>query len=335
MSVVDLLRVVGSPFAESTHSVPAEAAHGLYDLARRNRMGLLLLTSLGDDDVPASLVEERAAMIEKSEATIRLIPRVASILVDAGLNYAFFKSIRPYPYTTVDLDVIAFDGDLEPFGEAFAAAGFITLDEGPLSTTFRDPESGIGIDIYDEIGVSKIVYLDKRNLLDHVVDVEVGGGTVRALDPASDLLAIISHSIIKELMYVLSEYYTTLYTLDAMTPGEMDSLVTQARENRLISAASLHLGITATLHQMAHSSIPEKIVDLLEDLGGVRIGDDDRHTEMPMKFSAGSVWRVFFEKAGEPRMRRSLGVQALSLLNPSFALSFIPKFIHQLTRETY
>jgi len=156
VSVVDLLRVVGSPFAESTPFVPAEAAHGLYELARRNRMGLLLLTSLGDS-IPASLEEERASMIEKSEATIRLIPRVASILEGSGLNYSLFKSIRPYPYTTVDLDVIAFDGDLEPFGEAFAAAGFITLEEGPLSTTFRDPESGIGIDIYDEIGVSKIV----------------------------------------------------------------------------------------------------------------------------------------------------------------------------------
>jgi len=335
VSVVDLLRVVGSPFSESTHSVPAEAVHGLYDLARRNRMGLLLLTSLGDDAVPASLEEEMASMIEKSEETIRLIPRVASILVDAGLNYSFFKSIRPYSYTTVDLDIIAFDGDLEPFGEAFTAAGFITLDEGPLSTTFRDPISGIGIDIYDEIGVSKIVYLDKRNLLDHVVDVGIGGGTVRALDPASDLLAIISHSIIKELMYVLSEYYTTLYTLDAMTPGEIESFVAQASENMLISGASLHLGITATLHQMVHGLIPDKIVDLMDALGGIRIGDTDRHTEMPMKYSPGSVWRVFFEKAGEPRMRRSLGVQALSLLNPSFALSFIPKFIHQLTRETY
>ncbi|MBC8224471.1 hypothetical protein H8E65_07785, partial [Candidatus Bathyarchaeota archaeon] len=279
MSVVDLLRVVGSPFAESTHSVPAEDAQGLYELARRNRMGLLLLTSLGDDDVPASLEEERASMIEKSEETIRLIPRVASILQDAGLNYSLFKTIRPYPYTTVDLDVIAFDGDLEPFGEAFTAAGFITLDEGPLSTTFRDPESSIGIDIYDEIGVSKIIYLDKRNLLDHVVDVEVGGpdgsapdlhvvdvevggGTVRALDPASDLLAIISHSIIKELMYVLSEYYTTLYTLDATTPGELDSLVTQASEHRLISPASLRLGISAALHQLAHGLIPENIMDL-------------------------------------------------------------------------
>jgi len=334
VSVVDLLRVVGSPFAESTHSVPAEAAHGLYELARRNRMGLLLLTAFGDL-LPASLVEERASMIEKSVETTRLIPRVASVLEEAGLNYSFFKSIRPYPYTTVDLDVIAFDGDLESFGEAFTEAGFITLDEGPLSTTFRDPESGIGIDIYDEIGVSKIVYLDKRNLLDHVVDVEVGGGTVRALDPASDLLAIISHSIIKELMYVLSEYYTTLYTLDAMTPGEIDSFVAQTSENRLTSAASLHLGITATLHQMAHGLIPETIVDLMDDLRGVQIRDYGRHMEMPMKFSPGSVWKVFLEKAGEPRMRRSLGVQALSLLNPAFALSFIPKFIHQLTRETY
>ena len=118
-------------------------------------MGLLLLTALGDN-IPASLEEERASMKVKSEETIRLIPRVASILEDAGLNYSFFKSIRPYPYTTVDLDIIAFDGDLEPFGEAFTAAGFITLDEGPLSTTFRDPESGIGIDIYDEIGAGNI-----------------------------------------------------------------------------------------------------------------------------------------------------------------------------------
>jgi len=334
VSVVDLLRVVGSPFAEPTHTVPSESAQELYDLARRNRMGLLLLTALGDD-IPASLEEERASMIVKSEETIRLIPRVAMILEDAGLNYSLFKSIRPYPYTTVDLDVIAFDGDLAPFGEAFDEAGFITLDEGPLSTTFRDPDSGIGIDIYDEIGVSKIIYLDKRNLLDHVVDAEVGGGTVKALDPASDLLAIVSHSIIKELMYVLSEYYTTLYTLDVMTLGELDSLVTQASENRLISAASLHLGVTARLHQLAHGLIPDKIVDLMDDLGRVKMGDDGRRLEMPMKFSSGPVWRVFWEKAGERRMRRSLGVQALSLLNPSFALSFIPKFIHQLTRETY
>ena len=153
MSVVDLLKVVGSPFADSTHTVPSEAAQALYDLARRNRMGLLLLTSLSDD-IPASLMDERASMIVKSEETTRLIPRVASVLKDAGLNYSLFKSIRPYPYTTVDLDVIAFDGNLEAFGAAFDAAGFITLDEGPLSTTFRDPESGIGITQSASTGLS-------------------------------------------------------------------------------------------------------------------------------------------------------------------------------------
>jgi hypothetical protein len=335
VSFLDLLRVVGSPFTESAYTVPGEAVHGLYELARRNRMGLLFLTALGESGVPASLEKERASIIEKSEETIRLIKRVALILEDADLNYSFFKSIRPYPYTTVDLDIIAFDGDVESFGKAFTAAGFITLDEGPLSTTFRDPESGIGIDIYDEIGVSKIIYLDKRNLRRHVVDVVVGGGMVKALDPASDLLAVVSHSVLKELMYVLSEYYTTIYTLEAMTAREMRSLVNLSVRNRLSSALSLHLGVSASLHRMAHGVVPDKLYYLLSLFGGDQVAERLNLSDLPMKYPPLTIGEAFIEKLSEPRLRWSIAQQLRYLLNPSSFLSFIPKLYHQLTRETY
>ncbi len=40
-------------------------------------------------------------------------------------------------------------------------SGYRLLKKGPLSSTFRDPDFKMDYDIYDEVGVSNIIYFDQ------------------------------------------------------------------------------------------------------------------------------------------------------------------------------
>lgn len=333
------LRVVGSPFASSSQKPSTEGNSGLYTYAQKNRMSLLCLEALKKLGKLDLLQKEYDKLIGDYAKTERAVCRLSKILDEADIDYAFFKSIRPYQEVTVDIDILIFGSRYKEVIQVFHRAGYTFLGDGPLSTTFRDMEARIDLDIYDEVGVSHIIYLDKDVLANFVGDRKLSNGeVVPSLVPEADLLAVIAHSVVKEQIYVLSEYYTTLYYLAKMKYSALNSFLSLVEKCRMRLAAKTHLGITALLHHLAHGYMPISLMQLLKELDMDRlelVHVQEMGFQMPHKYDFLTIIRALIEKFGEEKARRSLASQTLNMLNLKFTSSVIKMMLHHVSRETY
>ena len=334
-----ILKIIGSPFTISRPELNTVGFSELYYYAEKNRMRLLYLDSVGRLGRIASLERERNMLADRYLETVEAFSRLGKVLGSAGIEYAFFKTIRPYREVTVDMDVLIFNVGVAKVSKILNFAGYRFMNVGPISATFRDDKADLNIDIYDEVGASRMIYLDKDLVRDKVIDKQLPNGeVVRSLDLCAELLAVISHSIVKEHMYVLSEYYTTLYTLAGMNNGDLKLFPTLVEECRLRSSVKTHLGITALLHYKTHNSTPPTLVKLLGELGVdnfefARI--EELKFKMPYKYQLLTIAKAVIEKFGEAKAKRSFAFQASSMLNPQFTSIVIRETIRRRARESY
>jgi len=332
-----ILKITGTPFAKTEKISITEVDPGLLRYAILNRMHLLFLESLTRHYTDLFLGEFRK-LSKRFERVNDTIVNVAEILETNNVEYAYFKSIRPYREVTVDIDVIIFH-DRKKTTQILKDTGLRLLEIGPLSTTLRDETVGINIDLYGEIGVSNIIYMDKQKTLPYVIKTEICKGySVKTLDPVADLLAIISHSIIKEQMYVLSEYFTTIHYLYQMNNQELCRLVETAEEWKLTKAMSTHLSITSLIHMKAHGFIPNQLKKLHKKISYNRREAErirKRDYQIPYKYHPLTVINSFIEKFSEPTASKSFAIQLFKMANPTFATIFINKAFQHLFREKY
>jgi len=342
---IRLLRVVGSPFiseAELEDPPDDHEALRLYYYAARNRMAFLYLTALKKWRELGKLQGIYDDMHRKVVKTDCAFSRVSRILGNAGIQHALFKTIRPYRSTTVDIDVIIFGSDKEyqmSIG-AMKTAGYKELGFGPNSTTIQDPYIGIGVDLYREVAVSKIIYLDKTKLHHHVTENDelVHSDPVATLFPSADLIALIAHSVIKEHMYTLSEYYSTLYFLDRMSSENIRDFVNMTHDNNVVTAARVHLGMTLQLHEAAYGVCPEKLSGIIDKIGidpletsRVRMSHD-----APYKFHILTIAKTLSEKMRkDSKARKSMARQIVSFVDPRFMGEIVKRVLDQISRESY
>jgi len=337
-----LLRIVGSPFMFETESPRNnQEVMSLYYRAVKNRMPLLYLTAIKKWNKLGKLKQTYIDIHGRSQSTYDAMLRLSAILREAAIEYALFKTVRPYLETTVDIDVIILEQgeDYKRSISRMNGAGYERLGHGPNSITFKDPYLNIGVDLYREVAVSQVIYLDKDKIRQHVIEKNIGpnGETIRTLSPPADLIAIIAHSMIKEQMYTLSEYYSTLYFLVQMDSRDLETFIGMIYENALTNSARVHIGITAQLHEIAHGTIPEKIRKILYNLQLDPIEIHRSKTaEAPYKFHILTVGKALWEKIRvEEKARKSISRQIESMLDPSFSKVALSRFIGHVLREAY
>jgi hypothetical protein len=335
---IRLLNIVGSPFISNNSKADENGLDELLEYSKKNRMPLLYLRALkknnGEDEY-----DEKFNMLTKQWADIEeRLRQVIEKLEKNNIGYTTFKSIKPFVEVTVDIDLLIMHSYEETLN-LLIDSGYTLLERGPLSATFRDPLIKIDYDIYNEVGVSYIIYFDKEKVTDQITlrDLRTGG-TIESLNPVTDLLAVIAHSVIKEQMYTLSEYYTTLYYLSEMDESELKSLIEMARDFRLVTAIKAHIGLTHYLHRLVHGEAPwqlEKIISIVGSNGREVRRAKRNQLKMPHKFHAFTMMRAFAEKLGESKTRRSFLKQITMMTDIEFLRDFIPKFLGHLSRESY
>ena len=341
---INLLRTIGSPFiSETKPPKDKREALELYRCATKNRMPLLYLTALKKWKKLGNLEKTYYDMREKCGKTYDAISRVSNVLKKADITHTIFKTIRPYPETTVDIDVLILKSDTEykKSVKALIEAGYKKLGSGPHSTTVRDPHIDIGVDLYQQVAVSQVIYLDKDKIGSCIIEKTTPphGEPARTLSPPADLIAIIAHSVIKEHMYTLSEYYSTLHYLAEMNSEEVLSFTNMTRENAVTHAAKTHVSITATLHKATHGETPRKVKRILNDLG-TDSNETRRLTEnkfkTPHKFQILTVGKALLEKIKQDKTtRKSIAEQMTSMMKPNFTENVIKKIVEHRLRETY
>lgn len=340
-----LLKIIGSPFhSKMNENLPESKQETLklYRLAWKNRIPLLYLMSLREHQNLYDLEPVYKKLLAKSLETHEAMARVSNILEKGHVNYAFFKTVRPYLEKTVDLDILVFNSkvDYEHTVNLLLNKKYQWLGSGPNSVTLYDTYSKIGIDLYRDVAVSHVIYMDieKLRLLTIEKKLSCGNASVRTLSPLADLLALISHSIIKEHLYTLSEYFSTLCFLSQMNDRDLEDFISLVQNNYLEIAAGVHLGITAKLCELAFLQLPMSLRKLTNAIG-MDLFERKRISKSlstPHKFHAATVWRAIWERfIGEEKTRDSVARQVFSMLKPEFAKNVATMAIDHVFRETY
>ena len=353
---IKLLRAIGSPFAsEQKHELPEnnDEALELYNYATKNKIGLAYLESLKDQDKLEEFGLGLKYQEEAKKHNEQLITasRISKLLNSFDVNYAIFKSIMPFPATPNDVDIIHFGSD-----EEYKKAVEITLRSNYMEVKgeadaeqrmFHDARvcehsdhkhDVYDVDLYQKISASYVLYLDKRKLERYVCELNVSNNKLKVLKPETELVTIIIHSIIPEMLCTLFVYYATLYHLERMNSEEISRFIDVAKENNVTFAVRNHCSLIAELHKAAHGFVPEKIEKVLDELGdetNERKNLLKNNFKAPHKYSMSTVIRTLLEKGKEREFRRSAVKQAVYMLNPKLLKWVVKSIIGRRRRETY
>ena len=350
---IELLRIIGSPFVtRRTLTEPKESIE-LYNYAFKNRVALLYLAALKNSGQLKQLRPQYEQLEYRYKETLITVARVAKILDMANIKYAIYKTIRPYPATPNDSDIIFLgpDGAYKQALKVLRNEGYIELCQAPLQVVFSDPR-GIGIakrsksggiyyiDVYKEVAADYFVYLNKDELKKSVISVEIAGyNKVKILTREADLASILVHSVFPEMTYALEVFYTILYYLKEWNKDNLDRFFNFVKSNRIVLPVRANLTVTAILHKEAFGNIPKKLLHVLNKLGGIYLPEIQRIKEKkfktPHKFSLSTFFKTFLYKLGDSSAVKSLGVQVIHMLNPVFALDVFKTLHHMQKKDTY
>ena len=356
-STLKLLRTVGSPFS-SERELPhnSDEALALYNYASKNKIGLTYLEALKSQGSLKKFgleVEYKEEQQKYNELRITA-SRISHRLNSHGINYAVFKSIMPFAVVTNDTDILHLgSGDEYKKAVNVMAQSDYTMiaEEGPvpLQVMFHDTRDGshpilsqkdvYDIDLYREASTSHIVYLDRTKLAKYVTEINVLGEQVKVLKPEADLVAMIVHALLPEVLYTLLVHYATLYYLRDLNSNEFSEFIHIAKENKVIFSVRTHCSITAELHKEAHGFVPDELKEVLDQLG-----DNSREVAIlrrtgfktPHRYSVETFLGAFIEKTKEWRFLRSAVKQTVATtVNPKLAKRVWENLMWRRSRETY
>lgn len=341
---VKLLRTIGSPFLSNKEPFVNDVESSeLYDLAVKNKIPLLYLETLKQqgklNKLKIKYDEECARYLKFLDG----VGKISEILDATDIEYAIFKTIKPYPTVPGDVDIVVL-GNNEGYrkaNEILLEAGYREEEvrvSGPGLPDLVDPEGDIIIDMQDELELSYVIYMDKNKFRGHIVKTKIPSGkAIKTLEPELDLAIVIIHSL-TEYMYLGGEFYTFLYSIARMNKREIDEFVAILDENKITAAAKSFITITAILHEAAFGVIPEKLEYVLDKLGYKKSEAKNiikNNFKMPHRYGVSTVVKVVLEKMGERRFRKSVSVQIVKMLNPMLLKRVISEVIGRQRREYY
>ena len=312
--------------------VPLSKLNSLYHQARMNRIAFYFLSLLHENRLlPRSLIGDYLKLEIRYKRTTEKFIQVSSDLESLGVDFAIFKSLKPYPTTTVDIDTIIFDGFKVAF-DGLLSKGYVLWGYGPESVTLRDPDGVVGIDLYNEIAISKFIYFDKEYLRRFKARVDLNGlGKVMTLSREADLLVTIVHAVMKEWMFTIADHLTITYQLKDI---EFEVLEEMALETLCSKVLYLAVSISNTLHKIISGE------DLVK-FEGNRLSEFElgrlyhNNFKLPHKFHPLTVFQVLLERLHDRRSCRSVISQINYLANKRRARFFLDMLINHLVRTSY
>jgi len=324
-----LVKTVGVPGVCSPVCSPLkiEDFPAFLRLAEKNKIPLLFLRAVAPYLEYPSVSSTLLRYEERYQRTLDLIKFVADLLEQEKISYTIFKTMKPFPYVPSDVDVLLqSDEDLKTVVKTLTAEGCIVLDNDLYGVTMFSPAHEMNIDITIQVAVSGIVYVNKKLLFNHVSEVEFDGKTVRTLEPCVDLLVVTGHSVFKEQMYTLSDYYAFV-----MFPQHWAEASELADKFHLKHALETVLKVTKNITVNAFGSC-NPLTESFDASGITYDSSKSKDFGIPKKYALSAVLVEFSKKiATDPITLSSLSSAFRSFCNPSFYL----KLVEHATREKY
>jgi len=345
-----LIKLIGTPFIESLkQDISDQELLDLYDFAFENRVALLYLTLYRKNDWSHSLEEKYRKLKDREEKTLDVIARLALKLNEFNKdNYIIFKSIKPYPATPNDTDVIWL-GNREAYKKAnqyLLANGYVFHEWAPLQKTYFDEKgkNSIGkgkkggiyyIDFYEEISTDYFAYLNKNILKNYIIRKKINNVEINLLKPEIELAIIMFHNVFPERTFQLEHFFLPLYYF-SKNNFDLNLFITFIKTQHFEYAIKSNLTIIGELHQKHFGFLPYHLVELIKEFGINKYEKNKlvfNDYKLPHMFSPKTFWITFLYKLKDPYSRKSLSVQLLKMLNPIFMIDVLKSIKNRLSEE--
>lgn len=344
------VKICGSPFVEKNGTgYTDKELLKIYDYAFPNRVALLYLT-LHKKQYWAQQLESLYEKLHHRESmTTDVIAAVADKMNKFDKNsYVIFKSLKPYPATPNDTDVL-FLGHKQYYEKAYQFLldqGYLFHEWAPLQRTLYDPR-GVGkigkgkkggtyyIDFYEEISTDYFAYLNKQALTPYITKKEINGVQVNLLQPEPELAIVLFHNVFPERTYQLEHFYLPLYYLK--NPDfDIDLFLQFVRTQKLTEAIKANFTLCRFLHEKYFNFVPDEINYVLDKLGTNKT--ELKHfvasnAKTPYMFSPTLFFKTFFYKTLDFYAFKSLIKQLTKMLNPKFLFDVMKSLKNRLSQK--
>lgn len=323
-----LTRIVGLPSVQPIQFFDLTEADfiRLFPLALKNKVSVLFLEKALELSPESEFLQKTYQIyLKKLVSAKNLIKNVVEVLGRAQVDYAIFKTIKPFPAFGADVDVILFNR--EDFYEAWhslAVHGCRLEGHGPFSATLLNVDSQINVDLHFQIAVSQLVYMDVQLLRAHVVKTKFDGLSVPVLDSSASLVTDATHSIYKEQSLTLSDFYCVISEVVGKSSQQLESMSDLAMKTH----ASLSVKFVLLLaDRLVRNTFHKRIPEISEAADLIQINQVEKkvidsfmsHLEeeftLPYGYSALAVAASFASKiSNDPTMRGTLIGQSLETI---------------------
>lgn len=344
------VKMCGSPFVEKNGKYYTdEELLNIYDYAFPNRVALLYLTQHRKDGWADQLEDWYEKLHQRLLMTTDVIAAVAEKFNSFDPeSYVIFKSLKPYPATPNDTDVL-FMGNKKQYEKAYQYLldqGYLFHEWAPQQRTLYDPR-GVGkigkgkkggtyyIDFYEDISTDYYAYLNKKELIPYIVTKEVNYVPVNLLRPEPELAIVLFHNVFPERTYQLEHFYLPLYYLK--DPNfDKDLFLNFVKSQKLTEAIKVNFTFCSFLHKKHFGFVPKEVDYILK-----RLGDNKaelkrfivNNAKTPYMFSPKLFLKTFLNKSLDPYAFKSLITQLFKMLNPIFFIDVMKSLKNRLSQE--
>ena len=329
--VISSIKLIGIPnMIEPATSLEVDRAIELFPVAKLNKIALLFLESLKFGD-HSTLEAHLSCYRSKHMKTLALTSLVSDLFEEEHIQYAIFKTLKPFPYTPSDIDVLLCSTDeLSNASQILEKKGLRSIEKDFFGLTMFSGEYGLNVDLTTEVAVSGLIYLDKNLLFNHVSQVKVNGFKVQTLSPHADLVTTAAHCMYKEQMYTLSDYYT--FALSSKHYEEALKLAEKAHAKFALETA-LKLTYIITISAFGSgNTLVERLKNSINTFDLNTIIQTRKLLDLPIKYPSYVLLKGLSQKILEdPVSRNSLPKVIKSTIQPKF----FSKLLEHITRKAY
>jgi hypothetical protein len=322
MKIIGMPNIKPAPPKDLTESTLIR----LFPLAIRNKMPILFLeNALAHCAESEYLQTAYRIYMKKAKLARTLIKQVAQVLDHTQLDYAMFKTIRPFKSFGADVDVILFNRqDFEQACSVLRNNGYELAGYGAFSTTLDTASHEMGVDLHLQISVSRLVYMDTQLLREHVTETNVDGVQVRTLDKPASFVTDATHSIYKEQLLTFSDFYTIVFEILSMNRQELKAMTNlvnsahatlSARAVLMLTERLVALAFNKTVPQITEAAKLVRVNEIEERIVHFLVANLEQNFKLPYNYPPLAVAAAFVAKiCTDSMMRGSLAGQAMELI---------------------
>lgn len=311
---IKLVRKIGIPDVlegKPTTQVNQESTN----LAKLNKIGLIYSNAIGNTP------EE---FTNRYQLLIKTLAEVGNLLNSNGIAYCVFKTVKPFPTTPSDVDILVDNkAQIDNAASLLTSSGYRRTADDEYSITL---EREMIVDLQLQPSVSNLPYLSRRILMQNATLRNVQGVDIRTLNDEAEIIVTACHSFYKEQMLTLSDYYTITILSERVNS---DSLIELAKRMNALEALGIIFNLCAQITKSAFETKALKVNRISEVLGSSYA---PLIYDMPFKFPFSLIVKLLISRASKDEdMRRMMMPALIRIASPSQ----LKKLVLHLTRKTY